>query len=186
MSATWANKLPRWPPHNPAGQVCDLSHLHPLRYALVLDARPGLPARVVDVRVAFSAHTFTRGCLISEDPDYHYSSGPRDLRKFCPDRYELSKRLPDVVRQLDGRKCFFADRDNYLIVELPESLPPGFEYWVFFDVRGVEDPDAVLVFIQSAYVGDGTKLRRGRKGQKVGFRVLVNKALGGTRAKRPH
>ena len=84
---------------------------------------------------------------MTEDPDHHYSTGPRDLRKFCPDRYELSKRLPDFVRELDGRKCFFADRYNYFIVELPETLPAGFEYWVFFDVRSVDEPDAVLLFI---------------------------------------
>jgi len=122
---------------------------------------------------------------MTEDPDHHYSTGPRDLRKFCPARYELSRGLPDVVRKLDGRKCFFADRDNYFIVELPGTLPPGFEYWVFFDVRGVDDPDAVLLFIQSAYVGDSRKSPRGRKGEKVGFRVLVNKALAKLRVKRP-
>jgi len=106
MSAKWASKLPRWPPHNIAGRVYDLAHLHPFRYSLFLAARPGQPAREVEVRVAFSAHAFTTGCLITEDPNHHYSTGPRDLRKFCPDRYELSKRLPDVVRKLDGRKCF--------------------------------------------------------------------------------
>ncbi len=185
MSARWASKLPRWPPHNVAGRIYDLAHLHPFRYTLLLAERPGQPAREVEVRVAFSAHAFTTGCLITEDPDHHYSTGPRDLRKFCPARYELSKRLPDVVRKLDGRKCFFADRDNYFIVELPGTLPAGFEYWVFFDVRGVDDPDAVLLFIQSAYVGDSRRSPSGRKGEKVGFKVLVSKALAKLRAKRP-
>jgi hypothetical protein len=103
--------------------------------------------------------TFTRGCSIAEDPDYHYSTAPRDLRKFCPNRYELSKMLPDVVRSLDGRKCFFTERNNYFVVELPEPLPAGFEYWIFFDVRGVAEPDAVLLFIQSAYAGDNVQQR---------------------------
>ena len=89
--------------------------------------------REVEIRVAFSAHTFTAGCSISEAPDYHYSTGPRDLRKFC----------------------------------------------------GVPDPDAALLFIQSAYAGDARKTPRGRKAEKVGFRVLVSKALDGCRAKRP-
>ena len=39
------------------------------------------------------------------------------------------------------RKCFFTDRNNYFVVELPAALPAGFEYWIFFDVRGVAEPD---------------------------------------------
>jgi hypothetical protein len=93
--------------------------------------------------------------------------------------------LPDLALNLEGRKCFFTDRNNYFVVELPEAVPSGFEYWVFFDVRGVPDPDAVLLFIQSAYTGDAVKTPRGRKAGKVGFRVLVSKALDGRRAKRP-
>jgi hypothetical protein len=93
--------------------------------------------------------------------------------------------LPDVVRSLDGRKCSFTDRNNYFVVELPEPLPAGFEYWIFFDVRGVAERDAVLLFIQSAYAGDARKSPRSRRGEKVRFRMLVSKALEGQRAKRP-
>ena len=185
MRAKWANTFARWPPHSIEGITYELSHLHPFRYPLLLPERPNQPAREVEIRVAFSAHTFTAGCSISEVPDHHYSTGPRDLRKFCPTRYQLSKKLPDVARSLENRKCFFTDRNNYFVIELPEALPAGFEYWVFFDVRGVPDPDAVLLFIQSAYAGDASKTPRGRKAEKVGFRVLVGKALDGCRAKRP-
>ena len=91
MRARWANTYPRWPPHSIDGRTYELSHLHPFRYPLLLPERPNNAAREVEIRVAFSAHTFTSGCLISEAPDYPYSTGPRDLRKFCPTRYEFSK-----------------------------------------------------------------------------------------------
>ena len=185
MRAKWANTFPRWPPHSTDGRTFELSHLHPFRYPLLLPERPNHAAREIEIRVAFSAHTFTSGCLISEVPDYQYSTGPRDLRKFCPTRYEFSKVLPDVVRSLDGRKCFFTDRNNYFVVELPEALPAGFEYWIFFDVRGVPEPDAVLLFIQSAYAGDTRKSPYSRRREKVRFRMLVSKALEGRRTKRP-
>ena len=84
MRAKWANTFPRWPPYSSEGRTYELSHLHPFRYPLLLPERPNQAAREVEIRVAFSAHTFTSGCLISEAPDYHYSTGPRDLRKFCP------------------------------------------------------------------------------------------------------
>ena len=142
------------------------NRLHPFRYPLLLPEKLNRESREVEIRVAFSEPTFTRGCSIAEDPDYHYSTAPRDLRKFCPNRYELSKILPDVVRSLDVRKCFFTDRNNYFVVELPEPLPAGFEYRVFFDVRGVAEPNAVLLFIQSAYAGDTRKSPRGRRGER--------------------
>jgi hypothetical protein len=85
---------------------------------------------------------------------------------FCPDRYELSKMLPDVVRSLDGRKCLFTDRNNYFVLELPDPLPAGFEYWIFFDVRGVAEPDAVPLFIQSAYASDTRKSPRSDEGKR--------------------
>ena len=185
MRAKWANTFPRWPPHRTEGRAYELSHLHPFRYPLLLPERPNQGAREVEIRVAFSAHTFTRGCSIAESPDYHYSTGPRDLRRFCPSRYELSKILPDVVRSLDRRKCFFTDRNNYFVVELPEALPSGFEYWIFFDVRGVAEPGAVLLFVQSAYAGDTRKSPYSRRREKVRFRMLVSKALEGRRSKRP-
>jgi hypothetical protein len=114
MRAKWANTFPRWPPHRIEGRTYELSHLHPFRYPLLLPERPNHAAREVEIRVAFSAHTFTSSCLMGECPDYQYSTGPKDLRKFCPTRYEFSKVLPDVVRSLDGRKCFFTYRFRIL------------------------------------------------------------------------
>jgi hypothetical protein len=93
--------------------------------------------------------------------------------------------LPDVVRSLDTRKCFFTDRNNYLVVELPDALPIGFEYWIFFDVRRVAEPNTVLLFVQSAYAGDTRKSPYSRRREKVRFRMLVSKALEGERPKRP-
>src|SRR3984957_7532506 len=97
------SSVPRWPPHSIEGRTYELSHLHPFRYPLLLPERPNQAAREVEIRVAFSAHTFTEGCSIGEVPDGHYSTGPRDLRKFCPARYQLSKKLPDVARSLEHR-----------------------------------------------------------------------------------
>ncbi len=184
MSANWAEKLTRWRPHESEDRVYDLSHVHPFRYSLTLAAMPNHPAREVEVRVGFSAHTFTVGCQPPEVAHPHYSR-PQDPRKFCPVRYELSRQLPDIMRNLEQRKCFFTNYKNYFVVEMPDALPRGLEYWVFFDVRHAGERGAVLIFVESAYAGDATKTPYRSRREKVGFKVLVNKALQGERPKPP-
>jgi hypothetical protein len=185
MSIEWAKGLPWWAPYREAGINYDLSHLHPFRYHMVLEAKSNQPSRVAEIRVAFESHTFTVGCLMAEVPHIQYSANPHDLRRFCPTRYELSKMLPDIIRNLRSRRCYFALRNNFFVVELPGGRPPNTEYWVFFDVRPSEDAGAVVVRVQSAYIGDKAKPPSGRTAKKVGFAVLVSKALSGERARPP-
>lgn len=83
------------------------------------------------------------------------------------------------------RRCYFALRNNFFVAELPAGLTEGAEYRVFFDVRSSKDKDAVVLYIQSAYVGAKSKRPAGRITKKVGFSVLVNKAILGQRAKIP-
>src|SRR5262245_36290407 len=124
MSAKWAEKLTRWRPYTIEGRTYDLSHVHPFRYLLRLAETPNHSGREVEIRVGFSAHTFTIGCHAGDVPHEHYSR-PNDPRSFCPKRYELSKRLPDLVRSLEKRKCFFTNHKNYFVVDLPEALAAG-------------------------------------------------------------
>jgi hypothetical protein len=185
MSMKWAKALPWWAPYEHAGVVYDLSHLHPFRYHLSLEAKGDHSARVIEIRVVFESHTFTAGCLMAEKPHFQYSGGRHDLRRFCPTRYELSKLLPDVVRNLRARRCYFAHRNNFFVVELPCGLPPNSEYRVFFDVRASGDSGAVVVRVQSAYVGSKDNPPVGRAAKTVGFAVLVTKALARQRPKPP-
>lgn len=122
----------------------------------------------------FSSHTFTKGCTRAEGPDAAYST-ETDLRQFSLERYDLSKSLPDIVRHMEHRKCFFTRRENYFVFET-EGIPKGSEYRVFFDVRKVAFR-TVLLWIQSAYVGTSNDPPSGRRRKKIGFRVLVRHAI---------
>jgi hypothetical protein len=147
-----------------------------------MEAMPGRPKEDVEIQIGFSSHTFTTGCTSAEGPHEAYSTAT-DPRRFCPERYELSMQLTNVVRNLENRKCFYTRRDNYFVAEV-SGLPKGYEYWIFFDVRKIATR-AVIVWIESAYVGCINNPPSGRKRQKVNFRVLVRKALENTRARRP-
>jgi hypothetical protein len=176
MATNWKNRLTRWQPHREAGQVFDLTHLHPFAFSLELVASDHHDAKVIEIRVGFSNHTFTRGRKPDDGSIQFYGD-----RTLCHQRYPLSHSLPTIVMNLGSRNCFYANQENYFVIESAD----GDEYWVFFDVRNVGAPDAVLLFVQSAYPADEPKLNapRGRARKKVGFKVLVNCALKGTRPK---
>ena len=186
MTSRWAEKLTRWRSHTHAGIFYSVDHLHPFRFRMDLPAKNLHLARGVEIRVGFSWHTFTRAEDEADSEMQPYSMQAHERRIFCPVRYGLSHSLPEIVRELPHRNCYFARRDNYLVIEAHERLAQEQEYRVFFDVRKVDQPDAVLVYIQSAYLAD--KARGGLGGvrrKKVGFRVLVSHALRGTRPIEP-
>ena len=172
-TTNWKSHLTRWQPHREGGSLFSITHLHPFSFTLDLPAGGNHPARAVEIRVGFSNHTFTRSWAAGDVDAQRYAN-----RIFCHTRYPLSFSLPAIVRDIGNKNCFYAGQDNYMIVEAPN----GIEYWVFFDVRHVGEPNTVLLFVQSAYPAGGLLVPSGRRRKKVGFNVLVNLAL---QAKRP-
>jgi hypothetical protein len=184
--AGWSYRY--WEPHTDANNVVyDLSHVHPLKYNLRLEATAKYEARNVPISVSFSSHTFTKSCAEADcHPQY---SPPDDPRVFCSIRYELSKRLPELVTTLAGRHCYLhKHRDNnYIVVELA-GLPPGSEYWIFFRLlpAGADRtaPSAVLVMVDSAFPGDPARAPYMPKPRKYVFNALIGMVLRNTRPAR--
>lgn len=179
MASSWAARFTRWPPHNLNGVRHDLSHLHPFRFNLKMSAAGNHPARDIDIRVAFSSHCFTQKCLDGTH-DSAFSAA-HDRRRFCLERYALSMQLPDIIRDLDRRKCYFNFKNsrqrNYITLDVLDGAGAPTEYLVFFDVRHAGEDQAVLVFVQSAFPAGIAPKPHGISRKKVGFRVLVSLAL---------
>ncbi len=164
-----------------AAATYSVDHLHPFRFTLQMEATGQHPARIVDIRVGFSCHTFTRDATAEDAEVVPYLVRGYETRVLCPVRHGLSLSLPDIVRSLPERRCYFAGDDNYLTIGGNPQLAAAQEYRVFFDVRQVADPGAVLVYVQSAYAADkALGAPSGIRRKKVGFRVLVNHVLRGT------
>jgi hypothetical protein len=186
VSVSWIFK--RWPSHtDDAGAVHDLSHVHPFQYTLNLEETPTRPARAIPIHVGFSSHTFTTRCDVADAHGVY--SAPNDPRRFCPDRYGHSKRLPGIVKALKGRNCFFnQSRPNWLVVEIG-GVPQGFEYWVFFHLlpanRKGQPASAAILLVESAFVGNVTRPPYGDKPKVIGFNALVLLALQGRKALHP-
>jgi hypothetical protein len=105
---------------------------------------------------------------------------------FDHERYGFSKLLPELIRNIGNRKCFFAKYDNF-VLELPEGIPADSEYWVFFFVECADKREghALNLIVQSAYVGKRERSPGGRLAKKITFRALVSKALAGEKPKPP-
>ena len=110
----------------------------------------------------------------------------------CPVLSPLWKRRPRDIERLEPSVCF---RSAGLVTAYPlylfvvqnhPLLAAGQEYRVFFDVRHAKVAHTVLLFVQSAYPANPEKgSPHGARRKKVGFRVLVNHALGNTKPSPP-
>jgi hypothetical protein len=178
MGVNWNAGMIRWQPYtSDTGQAYPLFHLHPFRYGLVLSS--GTEA---EIRVGFALHCFTRACD-ADDVESQYYSDDRETRTFCPDRYALSFRLPDIARNLATSKCGFAKDDNFVTINVDSEGGVSRSYGVFFNVLRVKDVDgvAILLTIQSAY-----ELRPGKQVPVRGsikFTRLVELTLEGVKPK---
>lgn len=176
----------RWPPHWEKGQRYDLSHVYPFKFDYVLPANAQFAERIVRIQVSFTSHAFTRKCEVDETPHPHYCA-PGETRLFDHERYGFSKLLPELMRNIGNRKCFFAKYDNFFVLELPEGIPADSEYWVFFFVERADkrEDHALNLIVQSAYVGKRERSPQGRLAKKITFRALVSKVLAGEKPKPP-
>jgi hypothetical protein len=161
----------------------ELSHLNPFAFRAAIE--DGL---VVDVVVFFSCHCFTHSVDRDERDQIPlrelYSDG-RERRVLNPQRYELSKRLPGLIRTLGERRIRVeADRDNYFLLEETREDGSVAHYAVFFEVEKDERRKKRIVLrVQSAYpVLELT--RRQQKAGKINFHVLLRAVYQGRRVRR--
>ena len=94
------------------GKTYDLSHLHPFEVWFERPAQDSKPPVKFRVEVHFSLHCFSR--RLGDEP-YDKSliyPGVSEVRLFDLYRYELSRRLPDILRGLPNRQIRQTDNSN--------------------------------------------------------------------------
>jgi hypothetical protein len=190
MGVNWATGLMRWRPYvASSGKAFPLNHLHPFRFALRLPAAPGSSEIDVDIEIGFSMHTFTRGRRAGDSSEATYADA-RECRVFDEERYALSYRLPEIVKNLWARKCYHARNQNYLSLDGISTAERPCDYRVFFVLRrlkrdGASPRPCVRLIVQSAYA---THSSNQGKERPIRFRVLLHRVLGldaGSKKRRP-
>jgi hypothetical protein len=83
--------------------------------------------------------------------DLIYSSGG-EKRIFDFRRYRHSKMLPDIIKQLDKKKCYLTKKRKWLIIESLPSNALKIGYKICFGANKLAD-GSLRLFIQNAYIG---------------------------------
>ena len=143
----------KWRSFTCGGAAYDLSHLDPFEWRYTAKAGEKRPERTYKFQVAFSMHCFTRNPRNDEQIATNlWYEGPRENRIFCFDRYELSHRLPEIIRRLDDRVCWRTCHGNFFTIGLTVEEGKAFEYEVYFDVNRATRRGWLNLIVQSAYV----------------------------------
>jgi hypothetical protein len=167
----------QWSAFQHGQKTFDLTHLHPCAMEFERAAEHEKPAVIFKMDVTFSLHCFSRRLPESGPYDKRLEySDPSETRLFDFDRYELSKRLPEIVRDLPQRKCRHTGHGNYFSVEIIRENGTTVEYDIFFKVTKPAKSRLAL-HIQSAYVRDANFNSCRPSGKPIRFLVILHNTL---------
>jgi len=169
--------LIKFPPVRHAGTVYDLSHLDPSVVEYIQAGTETVAAKVYKVNVIYTQHCFTRDIPRSGayDKTLEHMDG-KEIRLFDVDRWELSKRLPEIVHALAERTCQHAKENNFVTIEAVTGGGEVVEYDVFFVASKAMRPGFINLVIQSAYLKE-----QKQTGKRVSFLKILFSALNGKR-----
>ncbi len=168
--------MPYWSPIIIEGKPLDLTHLEPFEF-VVMPAKHTVDATV---SVHFHDHCFTE----TFDPKRHTTfivtnqASKHEQRAFNPERYELSKHLPAIIRGLDNHRIASTREGNLVKV----TLQDGTTYPMFFTLKK-EGARRVRMFVVSAYPWDGAN--KVPTTGEMKFNLAVAKILQGQRPNFP-
>lgn len=146
--------------------------------------------------IEFGTHCFTRGInkrkgekLSDIEPALRYITD-KEVRIFCFERYQVSKMLPQIMREVSRNKCYFTSADDkFLTISLTDRCGKKVDYEIYFSLKRAKSPKHdIHIYINSAYIRDeGYKENHGTKARRkpVGFFVLLHNTLSNKRIKCP-
>lgn len=165
-----------WEAFEYQGITYDLSHLHSSRVKYIQPRKAANPERTYKVEVHYSLYCFSKALTPSADPLLNYSDA-RETRTFDIERYELSKRLPQIIQGMNSKWCMHTRHGKFFVVE-PIILNNVQEnYDVFFNVTRSTTKGVASIFVQSAYVRDSMHSNRLFLTKKISLYVILNNKL---------
>ncbi len=135
-------------------------------------AENGSPERQYRTWIKFSHHCFTEDIKPEDDSVLIYPS-QTDVRTFNFRRWELSKHLPDIIKNLMSRHISHTEHQNFLTIEIIDQNNQQFEYNIFFEVRRATNDKRLHLVISSAFPRDEDRISSRPKPNKVRFSTIL-------------
>ena len=161
----------KWNSFKYNGKIYELSHLNPLVWLFESEKEAKHPARKYRFNIEFSMHCFTKQAINDADNAVLYK-GPTETRQFCFERYELSKLLSDIIRNINNKTCWHTHHGHFFTIEIQEQDREKKEYEIYFDVIKSAKGWLKLV-VKSAYIRDRQHKTTQPKKRKVRFSVIA-------------
>lgn len=161
----------KWYPFEYEGRLYSVSHLDPFEWSYT--TKDEKPRKTYKFYVLFSMHCFTRNPIKGEQPSKELLYRSRkEERVFCFERYHLSMRLPEIIRNLNERQCYHTNHECFFTIEILSKENGLLEYEIYFDVSRAEKRGYLRLFVKSAYVrSEEYKASRPKK-RKIHFDVI--------------
>jgi len=168
-----------WRPLVINGTQINLDHLEPLS----LDCPTPDQQHPLRINVRFSMHCFTQGGDLDQIAPALLIMDHKRPRAFDQLRYDLSKKLPDIIKSLPTMKVYQTpEQRNYLYFSALAELA-GMEYQVFFSLKkaGRKHGHHLELFVESAYSAE--TVNRKRRPHSIRFAILAMKVYKGERVR---
>ncbi len=160
----------RWTDFGIQNQLFDLSHLDQFDHVYLLSDGS---SHCVTIR--FSHHCFTDHPSPTDDPDSSFVIG-KDRRTFDVQRWQLSQRLPQIIKTLETRYISHTDHQSFFTVELVNERGQPQDYEVYFEVTKDTKTKRLYLTVKSAYSRDPNRNTQRPKSRKIRLLVILRNA----------
>lgn len=107
----------------------DLLHMESFETQFEVKLSKSDPVTTVNAKIVFSNHCFSR-TRTDDDADRHVIAVEKyEERVFCANRWEFSKRLPDIIRELGYKGCLQGGSKEILYRQEDRSNPRDHDGW---------------------------------------------------------
>jgi len=149
-----------------------LEHLHPFEFVFSQEATEKKPRKEYFVNITFSMHCFTKKIMEGEDcNELLLYEDKKEKREICFDRYKLSKNLPNIIKELDVRKCYHTRHGNYFTIDISDETKIA-KYEIYFVVSKSKEKGKLNLFVQSAYLRSESNNQRKKK-KPIKFKIIL-------------
>lgn len=184
MAFNNVEEVQNWPAKRVDNKRYDFSHLNAQRISYSVPANKDNPNKKYDVIITYSYHFFAKDTPEIDDAERQrrmYSYHGKALRPVHDERYELSKKLPNIIQNLLITKCLHGAKDSFFVVELISTATKQAEpYEVYFEI--FKEMKKLRMHIKTAFV---RRKRSQERAQKIKFATILNKTLANQKVKRP-